>query len=411
MTINLITFISSMNKATALEDVHDNILTQLNQHFQVNIIPHTEQRNISPDEFNILFIASGGVERMVIQDFEQLPRPVIMLADGLQNSLAASLEISSWLRGRGIKSEILHGEPSAIIARLKILYDAIQGTKKLVGSRIGVFGSPSSWLISSNVDYFLAKRRWGIDYIDIPLEKVYAKYNSIDDEEVGELSAEFAGRAIACREGTPEDLLKAMRLYRALKLLCEENKLDALTLSCFDMLKHIAPTGCLALSLLTDEDIMAGCEGDAQSIFTMLSMKALTGKSTFMANPSSIDREKNEVIFAHCTVGIKQTESYIIRNHFESLSSIAIQGILPAGRVTVIRCGGEALDEYYLSAGTIIENTDDANMCRTQIRVKLDRPTDYFFRNPLGNHHIIIRGEHTEVIKEFMHINGCKRIE
>ena len=39
----------------------------------------------------------------------------ILLADGMQNSLAAALEISAWLRSRGMKSEILHGELSEII--------------------------------------------------------------------------------------------------------------------------------------------------------------------------------------------------------------------------------------------------------------------------------------------------------
>ena len=38
--------------------------------------------------------------------------------------------------------------------------------------RIGVIGTPSSWLIASNVDYLLAKRRWGVEYTDIALERV-----------------------------------------------------------------------------------------------------------------------------------------------------------------------------------------------------------------------------------------------
>ena len=61
------------------------------------------------------------MERLVIQHFEALPRPAIILADGMQNSLAAALEISSWLRSRGMKSEILHGELSEIIKRIFVL--------------------------------------------------------------------------------------------------------------------------------------------------------------------------------------------------------------------------------------------------------------------------------------------------
>ena len=56
------------------------------------------------------------------------------------------------------------------------------------------------------------------------------------------------------------------------------------------------------------------------------------------------------IILAHCTIGIAQTEQFIIRNHFETESGIGIQGILPTGDVTIVKCGGECLDEYYLYA-------------------------------------------------------------
>ena len=66
--------------------------------------------------------------------------------------------------------------------------------------------------------------------------------------------------------------------------------------------------------MLNDEGILAGCEGDLQSIFTLLAAKALTGKVGFMANPSMINTRTNELILAHCTIGLKQTEKYISRN-------------------------------------------------------------------------------------------------
>lgn len=163
--------------------------------------------------------------------------------------------------------------------------------------------------------------------------------------------------------------------------------------------------------MLNDEGILAGCEGDLQSIFTLLAAKALTGKAGFMANPSMINARTNEIILAHCTVGLKQTEKYVIRNHFETETGIGIQGILPTGDVTILKCGGECLDEYYLSTGTLTENTNYINMCRTQVRVKLDTPADYFLKNPLGNHHILIHGNYETVLNEFLQANSCKRTE
>lgn len=411
MIINLITFASLLHKQATIRTSHKVVLNELEKYFTVNFVDYKDLGKLGNDDFKILFIATGGVERMVIQHFELLPRPTVILADGIQNSLAAALEISAWLRNKGMKSEILHGDLANIIQRLHILYKNFQAQRTLSGLRIGVLGSPSPWLIASSVDYLLSKRRWGVEYIDLPLERIYEYYDKITDEEVGAACAAFASQALACREATPEDLLKAMRLYRAIRMLCEKENLSAITLSCFKLIEQTGTTGCLALSLLNDEGLLAGCEGDLQSIFTLLVIKALTGKVGFMANPSMIQIRTNEIVFAHCTIATKLVERYIIRDHFETNLGIGIQGIMPTGEVTIIKCGGECLDEYYLSTGTIIENTNYLNLCRTQIRVKMNTSTEYFLKNPIGNHHIVIPGNHEEVFNEFLQANICKRTE
>ena len=174
--------------------------------------------------------------------------------------------------------------------------------KRKTNRSCGIFFSV---LVASNVDYLLAKRRWGIEFIDIPMEEVYCLFYQIKDDDIGYEASVFANRAIACREGTPEDLLKAMRLYQAVKIICEKKKLDAVTLSCFSLIEKLGTTGCLALALLNDEGIPAGCEGDLQSIFTLLIAKTLTGQAGFMANPAFINDDQNEIVMAHCTIATK----------------------------------------------------------------------------------------------------------
>lgn len=411
MVIHLISFASSLHKPAQLRSSHEAVLSELEKYYTVRLIDYQNMDELSSDDFKIIFIATGGVERLVVQHFERLPRPAIILADGMQNSLAAALEVSSWLRGRGMKSEILHGELPTIVQRIHILYNNFKAQRFLSGKRIGVIGTPSSWLVASNVDYLLAKRRWGIEYLDIPLQRIYDAFEQITDDEVGASCAAVASQALACREATPEDLIKAMRLYRAVKKVSIEEKLDALTLSCFKLIEQLDTTGCLALSLLNDEGIVAGCEGDLQSVFTLLATKALTGKGAFMANPSMINSRNNELILSHCTIGLKQAERYVIRNHFETEKGIGIQGMLPTGDVTIVKCGGECLDEYYLSTGTLTENTNYINMCRTQVRIRMNTPADYFLKNPLGNHHILVQGNYEDTFNEFFQSNSCKRTE
>lgn len=410
MTIHLITFASALLKQHSVLSSHEVILNELEKYFTVRIVDPDHIRLLMPNDFAIVFIASGGVERMVISRFEQLPRPTVILADGMQNSLAAALEVHSWLRNRGMQSEILHGNLTDIVKRLFVLHQNFKASNALRGSRIGVVGTPSPWLISSGVDYLLAKRRWGVNFVDIPIEQAVERYKQVTDDEIGDLTAHVATQALACRESTPEQLLKAIRLYQALRQIAQEQRLNAMTLSCFKLIDLIGTTGCLALSLLNDAGITAGCEGDLQSIFTMHIARTLTSQPGFMANVALIHNTSNEVVLAHCTVGLKQAEQYILRNHFETESGIGIQGLLPTGDVTLLKIGGESLDEFYLNTGTLTENTNYINLCRTQVKVRLDGPVDYFFRHPLGNHHILLSGNHSTLVGNFLQGFGCRKV-
>ena len=103
-------------------------------------------------------------------------------------------------------------------------------------------------------------------------------------------------------------------------------------------------TGRWAIAFSNYIGKIGGCEVDKKSLFTLMVVKALTGESGFMTNPSMIKTDKNEVVFGHCTIGLKQTERVIIRNHFETLSGVAIQGLLPTWDVTILRCGNASHD-------------------------------------------------------------------
>jgi len=409
--IHLITFSSILQKQISIYKMHETMLSELEKFFKIVIVDYKDLYTLSEDDFKMVFIATGGTEKFVVRCFESLPQPMIILTNGMQNSLSASLEISYWLQCKGLKAEILHGDTKTIVERIQVHYNNFEAQKAIRGKRIGVIGTPCSWLIASNVDYLLSKRRWGIDFINIPIENLTKRYELINENDIGNKAAEVAGKALACREASPEDMIKAMRVYQALKQLCEKEKLSAITLNCYKLITLLGTTGCIALSLLNDEGILAGCEGDLQSIFTFLAIKAVTGKVPFMANPIRIDHKNNEMVFAHCSVSTKLTEQYILRSHFESNVGVSIQGILPSGDVTIVKCGGECLDEYFVSSGRLIENTNYINVCRTQVRVKPDNPVDYFLKNPIGNHHMIVLGNYEKQLDSFFTANNCKRAE
>jgi L-fucose isomerase-like protein len=410
LKINLITYTSDIQKKLLPRNIHAQLINELEKEITINCVDHTQIAKLSNDDLKVVFLSTGGVEQLVVEDYEDLPHPLIIMADGLENSLASAMELMFWLHGKGAKYELLHGDAHRIAERLKIIHSTFHAMKEMRGKRIGIIGTPSPWLVASDVDYLLAKRRWGINFEDIQMSEITERIHHIPEKEAADVATRVMAKALAQREPSAKDILNAASFYLALKEVIRNYKLDAFTLSCYRIIELLNTTGCLGISLLNDEGILSGCEGDMQSVFSLLIAKAVTGKIGFMANTLFIEEQKNDIILGHSTVGLKQTDRFVIRNHIETGKGVSIQGILPEGNVTIMKCGNESLDNFFVSKGRLEENTNYVNACRTQVRVHLSNPVSYFFNNPLGNHHILINGDYEQIINEFLTANSCKRV-
>lgn len=411
MKLNLITFASSLASRESIFTDHHELLDTIAEKYDVQYIFPEDLDKPLPDGATMVLVGSGGVEEMVKACIDRLPPYVVLIADGLKNSLAASLEILSWMRIDRRQGRVLHGTTSFIMQGIDDYACAHDALAKLNGKRVGVIGKPSGWLIASNVDYQALSERWGIEMVDVPLDEVVKGYQAIDDDEVQDITHEFISQAIGVKEPSRDEVVKAMRLYRAVKAIVERYHLDAFTLNCFDLIPTTRTTGCVALALLNQEGIPAGCEGDEQTLLTMLAVQAATGEMTFMANPSKIlDNDAREMVFAHCTIAPAMTDRYIVRDHYESLSGVAVEGIFDPMDVTVVKCGGTSMGHYFISKARLLECTSNPNMCRTQLRLRLEQPLDYFLERSIGNHHVIVRGDHATRISAALRLLGSSHI-
>lgn len=73
MTIHLISFASILHKQVSLRSSHEAILSEIEKYYTVKFVDHQDMDKLSSDDFKIIFVATGGVERLVIQHFENLP--------------------------------------------------------------------------------------------------------------------------------------------------------------------------------------------------------------------------------------------------------------------------------------------------------------------------------------------------
>ena len=410
MKLNLIIFGSSLTTKESMLDDHKEILNKIKSEYEVNYIFPEDLDSNTPNEATIVFVGSGGVEEMVKASIDRLPDYVILIADGLKNSLAASLEILSWMRMDGRKGRVIHGDINFIMQSINDYVAGYYALEKLKGTRVGVVGKPSGWLISSNVDYAAIHKNWGTEIIDLPLKEVIDNYENVPDKDVETDVNKFINNASGIKEPTNNDIYKAMRLHHAIAAIVEKYKLNAFTLNCFELIPPTGTTGCLALALLNESGIPAGCEGDIQTLLTMLAVKAATGKCSFMANPSKIVNNTNhEMIFAHCTIAPCMTDKYTIRSHYESLSGVAVEGTMHPEEMTVVKCGGTLMERYFISKAELLENTENPNMCRTQLHLLLKEPLDYFLERSIGNHHVIVNGNCTNRLESLFRMLGAKK--
>lgn len=394
--IAIYTLTSELHDAEAVGNMTNDFLASLQTEYDLK---GDNFADYGMHTLNLIFVRTGGTEGIFKRLLPQLQalsgKPVYLLTSGKSNSLAASMEILSYLRQNNLKGEIIHGSADYIQRRINLLANTGRALKQMDGSRLGIVGKPSDWLISSSFDRDKVRERLGILLEDIDMQELLDVVSSIpvNDKTEEAVPSETIGKALP----------GALRIYEGLKQIVGRHQLQGFTIRCFDLLTALRNTGCIALAKLNAEGIVSGCEGDVPAMISMKIAQALTGLSGFQANPASINPETGEITFAHCTIPLNMVERYELDTHFESGIGVGIRGFMKEGPLTIFKVSGD-LSRSFVAEGELVRNMAKPDLCRTQQVIQLDEPekTAYFLTNPIGNHHIILPGRWREALEEIV---------
>ena len=396
MNIAIYTLTSELHDEQAVNIVTKEFLSTLGVDYELKGSDYSSYGSYALD---LIYVRTGGTEgvfkRLLPQLQKQSSRPFYLLTSGKSNSLAASLEILSFLRQQQICGEVIHGSEAFVQQRVTSLARVGEALQKLKGLKLGVVGEPSDWLIASTVNRQVVADRLGINIVDIPMTTLLDTIRQIPLSTPHEKSD---------REEIQRALPGALQIYDALGFLVERYQLQGLTLRCFDLLSAVKNTGCMALAKLNAEGVVAGCEGDIPTMLTMAIAKAVTGVSGFQCNPSRIDSESGELLFAHCTIPLNMVERYELDTHYESGIGVGIRGYTKEGPVTIFKVAGD-LSRCFIAEGELIRNEAKADLCRTQQVIQLadKKQAAYFLNEPIGNHHVIVPGHYQKVLSELIY--------
>ncbi|MBQ2180606.1 MAG: hypothetical protein II450_09455 [Prevotella sp.] len=393
MNTAIYTLTSELHDEIAVSAVTKEFLNSLNIGFEFR---DKDYSDYGTHPLDLVYVRTGGTEgifkRLLPELQSKSNRPFYLLTSGKSNSLAASMEILSFLRQNDLKGEIIHGNADYISKRIGLLEKVGVAKMLLRGARLGIIGEPSDWLISSHAEKSTVKELLGIELVNIPMQELLDVITKTPLRESDERTP---------IDAIKRDLPGANQIYDALKVIVARYDLQGFTIRCFDLLTAVKNTGCLALAKFNSEGIIAGCEGDVPAMLSMKIAQSLTGVSGFQANPARINPETGEMLFAHCTIPFNMVERYELDTHFESGIGVGIRGYMKEGPVTIFKVSGN-LSRHFIAEGELIRNQAEPDLCRTQQVIKLSDPSmaSYFLNDPIGNHHIILSGHHKELLEE-----------
>jgi L-fucose isomerase-like protein len=350
----------------------------------------------------LFVVATGGTERLLLDALADRTsghrdNPAVLVAHRGHNALPAALEALAAIQQSGGRGRIVSLSGDVALDR-RALDEAVGDLEAVVAmrsTRLGVVGGPSSWLVASSPTPEVVRRRWGPEVVTVePTRMIELTRTPVTP--TGVLAERFTRVADPVRSTVDRSAVDdALRVRSALADVIDDDQLDAVTVRCFDLLDDPGTSGCLALASLNDDGIVAGCEGDVPSALAMLWVRHLLEQPAWMANPASLDVDRNEIVLAHCTVAPSMVESFALDTHFESGIGVGISAQFAAQPVTLIRLGGADLDECWIAEGAIVATGDDADLCRTQVTIELSSGSvgDLLTR-PLGNHLVLASGHH-----------------
>lgn len=347
----------------------------------------------------ILFTLTGGTESL-IKKFEDLDTPVIIYTNPKSNSLPSAIEAREYLRGK-IPCRIYHRNEGNL--ENQIPSKELEKLRNEIKGHIGTIGGASSWLVASESENKRLKD-FGIQITEINTNKLLKRIENFELDDANTNVEEIIKNA-SNSTVEKDDIEDALKTYLALKKMIKDKKLNAFTIKCIDLIPDIGTTFCLSLSLLNDEGIIAGCEGDIRSLLGMIIGRKVSKKPTYMGNIADYNTKKKSIKLAHCTIPLTMTDNYSLMTHYETNSGVGIRGNIQDKKVTVFSLDKE-LKNGVLAEGKIIDSGSKEEMCRTQLEISINDPSKFVEKIP-GNHQIVTYTP-TKDLRKFLEYIGIK---
>jgi hypothetical protein len=269
------------------------------------------------------------------------------------------------------------------------------------------------------------KKHLGADVVAIEQKQFDEIVAAVDEKAVRDEAKAWTDGAKEILEPTREDIDKAARVSVALEHLVEQEQADGLAIgTCMGWLSTGFP--CLGFTRLRDRGVPAACEGDMDSLLTMLLFQYAIDCPGFQGN-ATFDTARNALWTAHCTAPLKmdgangKAAPYLLRGHSEVAGSGCVPEVQYRMGQTITRTKLINLDTILASTGKIIDVPERAvHGCRTQIvtqvRDAAKMAADWSSALDTEDamtllHRVVFYGDHMENVRHLANLMDLKVVE
>jgi len=231
---------------------------------------------------------------------EQLRLPFIIWGtnDYDTGSTAGAQQVSEVLSEMGYYYKLVLGDVDdrRAIDAVTMAARVAHAKRRLFNCRLGVFGYPRiKGQTQASVDEVELRKKIGCRLVGVGMDLLRSRMQQIDKAEVN-TTWERVTKGISRRSVSDEEIDEAVRAYLAIRSIVQEKHLTAVAIEDWNELIGIPN---LAVSLLNEEGVPAGCEGDVHATLTLYLLSILTGRPAFHGDLLGVLENEDALLVAH----------------------------------------------------------------------------------------------------------------
>lgn len=281
-----------------------------------------------------------------------------------------------------------------ILRNLKVLY-------------IGEYPS-STVSMPESVTFDYVRKKIGVEILHLDHAQYLEAIKNVKNEEAEKIASKWSEN-FEILDNREQRLGEYGKIYLAIRNLIEKYNVDAITIDCLALPGEREYQPCLVFSILIDEGIPCGCEGDLPALFTLTMLMGISGKGGLMGNlnvnVTHMEIENNVITINHDIVppsyacpGCK----FRIRDfHGSGKGTTPYTVLLEDADVTLAGMSWD-MDNLWTTRGKVLwtrDGTEDTGACRVCIGVKV-KDAKKIVQEALGHHQVLVYGDYTEELEK-----------